>query len=160
MEIKTDALFKKEIKKSIEYALQEFGLKTARKWQTQYKEIKRSLEFMPKRYPIVAHFRNERMEFRGAIIMKNFKIIISLYDKQKNPPGVPTDFESGRTSGGMFVWSCILQRLIHFFPIYQSLACFIEFHCQGDNFAFVCLEWFCVALFLHLILGSRNATIV
>ena len=27
MEIKTDALFKKEIKKSIEYALQEFGLK-------------------------------------------------------------------------------------------------------------------------------------
>ena len=62
MEIKTDALFKKEIKKSIEYALQEFGLKTARKWQTQYKEIKRLLEFMPKRYPIVAHFRNETME--------------------------------------------------------------------------------------------------
>ena len=54
MEIKTDALFKKEIKKCIEYALQEFGLKTARKWQTQYKEIKRLLEFMPKRYPIVA----------------------------------------------------------------------------------------------------------
>ncbi len=46
MEIKTDALFKKEIKKCIEYALQEFGLKTARKWQTQYKEIKRLLEFM------------------------------------------------------------------------------------------------------------------
>ena len=55
MEIKTDALFNKEIKKCIEYALQEFGLKTARKWQTQYKEIKRLLEFMPKRYPIVAH---------------------------------------------------------------------------------------------------------
>ena len=31
MEIKTDALFNKEIKKCIEYALQEFGLKTARK---------------------------------------------------------------------------------------------------------------------------------
>ena len=83
MEIKTDALFKKEIKKSIEYALQEFGLKTARKWQTQYKEIKRSLEFMPKRYPIVAHFRNERMVFRGAIIMKNFKIIY-FYDEDSN----------------------------------------------------------------------------
>uniref|UniRef100_UPI003FF14C5A hypothetical protein n=1 Tax=Prevotella sp. TaxID=59823 RepID=UPI003FF14C5A len=78
MEIKTDALFKKEIKKSIEYALQEFGLKTARKWQTQYKEIKRSLEFMP-----VAHFRNERMEFRGAIIMKNFKIIY-FYNEEKD----------------------------------------------------------------------------
>ena len=86
--------------------------------------------------------------------------IISLYDKQKNPPGVPTDFESGRTSGGMFVWSCILQRLIHFFPIYQSLACFIEFHCQGDDLALVGLEWFCVALFLYLALGSRNAAIV
>lgn len=83
MEIKTDALFKKEIKKSIEYALQEFGLKTARKWQTQYKEIMRSLEFMPKRYPIVAHFRNERMEFRGAIIMKNFKIIY-FYNEEKD----------------------------------------------------------------------------
>ena len=83
MEIKTDALFKKEIKKCIEYALQEFGLKTARKWQTQYKEIKRSLEFMPKRYSIVAHFRNERKEFRGAIIMKNFKIIY-FYNEEKD----------------------------------------------------------------------------
>lgn len=81
MEIKTDALFKKEIKKSIEYALQELGLKTARKWQTQY--IKRLLEFMPKRYPIVAHFRNETMEFRGAIIMKNFKIIY-FYNEEKD----------------------------------------------------------------------------
>ncbi len=83
MEIKTDALFKKEIKKCIEYALQEFGLKTARKWQTQYKEIKRLLESMPKRYPIVAHFRNETMEFRGAIIMKNFKIIY-FYNEEKD----------------------------------------------------------------------------
>ena len=83
MEIKTDALFKKEIKKCIEYALQEFGLKTARKWQTQYKEIKRLLEFMPKRYPIVAHFRNETMEFRGATIMKNFKIIY-FYNEEKD----------------------------------------------------------------------------
>ena len=83
MEIKTDALFNKEIKKCIEYALQEFGLKTARKWQTQYKEIKRLLEFMPKRYSIVAHFRNETMEFRGAIIMKNFKIIY-FYNEEKD----------------------------------------------------------------------------
>ena len=83
MEIKADALFKKEIKKCIEYALQEFGVKTARKWQTQYKEIKRLLEFMPKRYPIVAHFRNETMEFRGAIIMENFKIIY-FYNEEKD----------------------------------------------------------------------------
>ena len=73
MEIKTDALFKKEIKKCIEYALQEFGLKTARKWQTQYKEIKRLLEFMPKRY----------QKYRGAIIMKNFKIIY-FYNEEKD----------------------------------------------------------------------------
>ena len=63
--------------------MQEFGLKTARKWQTQYKESKRLLEFMPKRYPIVAHFRNETMEFRGAIIMKNFKIIY-FYNEEKD----------------------------------------------------------------------------
>ena len=52
---------------------------------------------MPKRYPIVAHFRNETMEFRGAIIMKNFKIIyfyneekdilwlVDLWDLRQNP---------------------------------------------------------------------------
>ena len=38
---------------------------------------------MPKRYPIVAHFRNETMVFRGAIIMKNFKIIY-FYDEDSN----------------------------------------------------------------------------
>ena len=38
---------------------------------------------MPKRYPIVAHFRNETMEFRGAIIMKNFKIIY-FYNEKKD----------------------------------------------------------------------------
>ena len=53
-----------------------------------------------------------------------------------------------------------LHTLIHFFPIYQSLACFIEFHCQGDDLALVGLEWCCVALFLYLALGSRNAAIV
>ncbi len=38
---------------------------------------------MPKRYPIVAHFRNETMEFRSAIIMKNFKIIY-FYNEEKD----------------------------------------------------------------------------
>ena len=38
---------------------------------------------MPKRYPIVAHFRNETMVFRGAIIMKNFKIIY-FYNEEKD----------------------------------------------------------------------------
>ena len=38
---------------------------------------------MSKRYPIVAHFRNETMEFRGAIIMKNFKIIY-FYNEEKD----------------------------------------------------------------------------
>lgn len=38
---------------------------------------------MPKRYPIVAHFRSETMEFRGAIIMKNFKIIY-FYNEEKD----------------------------------------------------------------------------
>ena len=57
-------------------------------------------------------------------------------------------------------WLCILHTLIHFFPIYQSLACFIEFHCQGDDLALVRLEWFGVTLVLYLALGSRNAAIV
>ena len=38
---------------------------------------------MPKHYPIVAHFRNETMEFRSAIIMKNFKIIY-FYNEEKD----------------------------------------------------------------------------
>ena len=195
MEIKTDDLFDSEFDKCVDYALLEFGRKTAKKWIDSLIAIKHQLRLMPERYSFVPELQKWR-KYRGAIIMKNFKIIyfyneekdilwlvdlwdmrqdprklnmrarriersiISLYDKQKNPPGVPTDFESGRTSGGMFVWSCILQRLIHFFPIYQSLALFIEFHCQGDDLALVGLEWFCVALFLYLALGSRNAAIV
>ena len=117
---------------------------------------------MPKRYSIVAHFRNETMEFRGAIIMKNFKIIyfyneekdilwlvdlwdmrqdphklnlrarriekriiISLYDKQKNPPGVPTDFESGRTPGGFF---CLESYFTKTHPLLSNLSVPCLFH--------------------------------
>ena len=65
-----------------------------------------------------------------------------------------------RSVGTKDGWLCILQRLFHFFPIYQSLACFIEFHGQGDDLALVGLEGLCVALFLYLALGSRNAAIV
>ena len=57
-------------------------------------------------------------------------------------------------------WLCILHTLIHFFPIYQSLACFIEFHGQGDDLALIGLERFGVTLVLALALGSRNAAIV
>ena len=48
------------------------------------------------------------------------KNIDNLYDKQKNTPGVPTDFESMNLAGCSSL-GCIYKRLIHFFPIYQSL---------------------------------------
>ena len=42
---------------------------------------RRTIRLSPNSY--VAHFRNERMEFRGAIIMKNFKIIY-FYNEEKD----------------------------------------------------------------------------
>lgn len=81
MEIKTDILFDKELKKSMAYALEEFGRKTAVRWRTQYRDIRHRIILMPESFSLVLEFRNKTKVFRGATIMKNFKIIYYYNEK-------------------------------------------------------------------------------
>ncbi len=75
MEIKSDTLFETEFRKCSLYAWEEFGRKAARNWNEQYLKIRHRLEMMPESYSPVLEFRNKTRIFRGATIMKNFKII-------------------------------------------------------------------------------------
>ena len=74
MEIKTDDLFDSEFDKCVDYALLEFGRKTAKKWIDGLIAIKHQLRLMPERYSFVPELQKWR-KYRGAIIMENFKII-------------------------------------------------------------------------------------
>ena len=74
MEIKADDLFDSEFDKCVDYALLEFGRKTAKKWIDSLIGIKHQLRLMPESYLFVPELQKWR-KFRGAIIMKNFKII-------------------------------------------------------------------------------------
>lgn len=82
MEIKSDVLFNKELKKCIDFALKEYGRTTAMRWQKQYKNIRRQLLLMPESYAFVPELLHWR-KYRGAIIMKNFKIIY-FYNEPKD----------------------------------------------------------------------------
>ena len=82
MEIKADDLFDSEFDKCVDYALLEFGRKTAKKWIDGLIGIKHQLRLMPECYPFVPELQKWR-KYRGAIIMKNFKII-DFYNEEKD----------------------------------------------------------------------------
>ena len=82
MEIKADDLFDSEFDKCVDYALLEFGRKTAKKWIDSLIGIKHQLRLMPGSYPFVPELQKLR-KYRGAIIMKNFKIIY-FYNEKKD----------------------------------------------------------------------------
>ena len=82
MEIKTVDLFDSEFDKCVYYALLEFGRKTAKKWIDSLIGMKHQLRLMPESYPFVPELQKWRM-YRGAIIMKNFKIIY-FYNEEKD----------------------------------------------------------------------------
>lgn len=82
MEIKADDLFDSEFDKCVDYALLEFGRKTAKKWIDSLIGIKYQLRLMPESYPFVPELQKWR-KYRGAIIMKNFKIIY-FYNEEKD----------------------------------------------------------------------------
>ena len=82
MEIKADDLFDSEFDKCVDYDLLEFGRKTAKKWIDSLIGIKYQLRLMPESYPFVPELQKWR-KYRGAIIMKNFKIIY-FYNEEKD----------------------------------------------------------------------------
>ena len=82
VEIKVERLFLAEFRKSVAYALSEFGRKTVKNWNAEYEKIRHRLEMMPTGYPFVPELQKWQ-KYRGAIIMKNFKIIY-FYDEDSN----------------------------------------------------------------------------
>ena len=82
MVIKADDLFDSEFDKCVDYALLEFGRKTAKKWIDSLIGMKHQLRLMPESYPFVPELQKWR-KYRGAIIMKNFKIIY-FYNEKKD----------------------------------------------------------------------------
>ena len=80
MEIKVVDLFDEELTKCYQFALTEFGRKTAIRWDTEYKRIRHRLKLMPESYTFVPELKKWR-KYRGAIIMKNFKIIYFYNEK-------------------------------------------------------------------------------
>ena len=82
MEIKADDLFDSEFDKCVAYALLDFGRKTAKKLIDSLIGIKHQLRLMPESYPFVPELQKWR-KYRGAIIMKNFKIIY-FYNEEKD----------------------------------------------------------------------------
>ena len=96
MEINTDTVFDNEISERLDYASIEFGAKTADRWLEEYFSILHRLQLMPESYPFVPELQKWR-KYRGAIVMKNFKIIyfyneeqdvlwlVDLWDMRQNP---------------------------------------------------------------------------
>ena len=82
VEIKVERLFLVEFQKCVAYAFSEFGRKTVKNWNAEYEKIRHRLEMMPTGYPFVPELQKWQ-KYRGAIIMKNFKIIY-FYDEDSN----------------------------------------------------------------------------
>lgn len=75
-------LFTRKFNDSLDYALDVFGRKTKKAWKEEYDAILRNLSRNPEMYGIVYELGDNPL-FRGATIMKNFKIIFH-YDANYN----------------------------------------------------------------------------
>lgn len=70
-----ETLFKRELKKAVAYAFREFGLKTSCRWEAETDYIMSRLRKYPESYSPVRELLDLTPLFRGAILMRNFKII-------------------------------------------------------------------------------------
>ena len=64
------------------YAQTEFGSKAFYHWVEEIRETEKSLADNPRRYPLIPQLRNRPLEYRGHIVMRNFKVIFS-YEEEK-----------------------------------------------------------------------------
>lgn len=75
--------FDTERDKALEYAAWEFGKKTVRKWIDELESFSYRVSIQPESFPYVAELQDISPGVRGAIVMRNFKIIY-LYDHAKD----------------------------------------------------------------------------
>ena len=67
----------------LSYAYQEFGTKAFYKWVNSVQDMEDCLEDHPRAYMKVPELSDMFREYRGHIVMKNFKIIYSVDDQRK-----------------------------------------------------------------------------
>lgn len=72
-----------QLEAHLDYAVLEFGRKTANNWYTDIKRIESRLSLFPESFTLEPLLTGRDKEYRGAILMKNFKLI-HYYDKQKD----------------------------------------------------------------------------
>ena len=93
------------LRKQLEYAREEFGLLTARRWVEQLQLFEERVKEYPASYTPVRELKDEPILYRGCTIMKNFKIIyyyeeqtdkvfiVTLWDMRRNPLRLVKEFE-------------------------------------------------------------------
>jgi plasmid stabilization system protein ParE len=67
----------------LSYALQEFGAKAFYHWVESIKEMEAHLRENPKAYSLVPQLIGKRHEYRGCIVMENFKVVYTYDDRRK-----------------------------------------------------------------------------
>lgn len=80
-EVVAKDLFDKKLKSFIDYAAEEFGKKTVKRWFDSVRSAVHRLSLFPESYSLVG--KRKDFCFRGIIIMRNFKIIY-YYDEKKD----------------------------------------------------------------------------
>jgi len=85
------------LEQHIEYAMSEFGRKTVKKWYGEIKRIESRLSSHPESFTKEPILYDMNKEYRGAILMKNFKLvhyyekmedtvyIVTIWDMRMNP---------------------------------------------------------------------------
>lgn len=86
-----------QLKQQLEYAFDEFGQLTAKRWVEQLQLFEDRLRKYPASYTPVPELKDEPILYRGCTVMKNFKIIyyyeeptdtcviVTLWDMRRNP---------------------------------------------------------------------------
>ena len=72
-----------QLEAHLDYALVEFGRKTVSSWFTEIKRIESRLTVSPQSFTQEPLLADRGKDYRGAILMKNFKLI-HYYDKAKD----------------------------------------------------------------------------
>lgn len=72
-----------QLEAHLDYAFEVFGRKTVNNWYADIRRIESRLTIFPKSFTPEPLLKNRDKEYRGAILMKNFKLI-HYYDKEKD----------------------------------------------------------------------------
>ena len=72
-----------QLEAHLDYALEVFGCQTVNNWYTDIRRIESRLTIFTKSFTTEPLLKNRDKEYRGAILMKNFKLI-HYYDETKD----------------------------------------------------------------------------